>query len=199
MTRLLCWVFAAGAVLAGPAFAATGDPVKAADAPVATASSATDANITSFLNDGEPADDGGPAPAGGAAGPNGPVKRQIHGEVGATIGTGGYHDVYGVVNIPIGKTGSATIAVSQGRSRYGGYGYGYGGYGAYGYGGFGYGAARPAYGADRGPLGASAAESAESRPSICACRSRQVVSAQCDDILAKQRSAGWTPELSCRP
>jgi hypothetical protein len=53
----------------------------------------------------------------GAPGVDRPLDRRIHGEVGAAIGTGGYRSAYGVVNIPIGKTGSATIAASDTRYR----------------------------------------------------------------------------------
>jgi hypothetical protein len=75
-------------------------------------------------------------------GPDG--KRQVHGEVGASIGTGGYRSGYASALIPIGESSTLGVAVSQtdfgkhgGGYGYGGYGYGYGGYG--GYDGYGYG------------------------------------------------------------
>lgn len=62
-------------------------------------------------------------------GPDG--KRQIHGETGVSIGTGGYRSGYVSTLIPIGEASTLGIAVSQ--TDYGrngrGYGYGYGGYG----------------------------------------------------------------------
>ena len=65
-------------------------------------------------------------------------KRQVHGEVGMSVGTGGYRSGYVSTLIPIGETG--TLGVAVGQTDYGkhGGGYGYGGYGA-GYGGYGYG------------------------------------------------------------
>lgn len=72
-------------------------------------------------------------------------KRQVHGEVGVSVGTGGYRSGYVSSLIPIGETG--TLGVTVGKTDYGkhgGYGY-YGGYGGYGGGyggpyGYGYGA-----------------------------------------------------------
>ena len=67
-------------------------------------------------------------------------KRQVHGEVGVSVGTGGYRSGYASVLIPIGETGTLGVAVGQtdfGKHG-GGYGYGYGGYGGYGD-GYGYG------------------------------------------------------------
>uniref|UniRef100_B0T5C3 Uncharacterized protein n=1 Tax=Caulobacter sp. (strain K31) TaxID=366602 RepID=B0T5C3_CAUSK len=69
-------------------------------------------------------------------GPDG--KRQIHGEAGVSIGTGGYRSGYVSSLIPIGENSTLGVAVSQtdfgkhGGYGYGGYGYGYGGYGGYG-------------------------------------------------------------------
>lgn len=61
-------------------------------------------------------------------------KRQVHGEVGIAVGTGGYRSAYAMSLIPIGETGTLAIAVSESRNaRFGGYGYGgYDGYGGYG-------------------------------------------------------------------
>ena len=73
-------------------------------------------------------------------GPDG--KRQMHGEAGVSVGTGGYRSGYVSTLIPIGESSTLGVAVSQtdfgkhgGGYGYGGYGYGYGGYG----GGYGYG------------------------------------------------------------
>lgn len=67
-------------------------------------------------------------------------KRQVHGEMGVSVGTGGYRSGYVSSLIPIGETGTLGVAVSQTDfGKHGGYGYGgYGGYGG-GYGGYGYG------------------------------------------------------------
>ena len=65
-------------------------------------------------------------------------KRQVHGEMGVSVGTGGYRSGYVSSLIPIGETGTLGVAVSQtdfgkhGGYGYGGYGGGYGGYGGYG-------------------------------------------------------------------
>ena len=64
--------------------------------------------------------------------------RKIHGEVSLAVGTGGYRDAYARSDIPVGKTGTLSIAVEQGKTDRN-YGYGrFGGYGGYG-GGYGYG------------------------------------------------------------
>lgn len=60
-------------------------------------------------------------------------KRQVHGEVGVSVGTGGYRSGYVSTLIPIGETGTLGVAVSQTDFGKHGGGYGYGGYG-YGYG-----------------------------------------------------------------
>lgn len=79
------------------------------------------------------------------------LKRQVHGQVGVAVGTGGYRSAFVQADIPVGETGMLSVAVSESRSNhayaYGGYpGYGYGGpgsYGAFGYGdSFGHGARR---------------------------------------------------------
>lgn len=64
-------------------------------------------------------------------------KRQVHGEMGVSVGTGGYRSGYVSSLIPVGETGTLGVAVSQTDfGKHGGYGYGgYGGYGdGYGYG-----------------------------------------------------------------
>lgn len=52
--------------------------------------------------------------------------RKVHGEVGVTIGSGGYRSAYAVSVIPVGETGTVSLAVSKSQ---GGRGYGgpYGG------------------------------------------------------------------------
>ncbi|MDR3513917.1 MAG: hypothetical protein P4L73_19945 [Caulobacteraceae bacterium] len=40
-------------------------------------------------------------------------KRGVHGEVGFSVGSGGYRDAYGVVTMPIGKTGELGVAVED--------------------------------------------------------------------------------------
>jgi hypothetical protein len=68
---------------------------------------------------------------GGAAQPgsDGPAPRTIHGEVSAGVGTGGYRNVSGVADIPVGQTGDLIVAASSTSGqvrggRYGGYGFG---------------------------------------------------------------------------
>ena len=102
-------LIAAGVALAGATSALAADE----SAPVATASRTTDQKISDWLKDAPPleaADD-----QSGPEGPAPPPDRRVHGEFGAAIGTGGYRSAYGVVQIPIGKTGSATIAAATGR------------------------------------------------------------------------------------
>ena len=44
-----------------------------------------------------------------------PQDRHLHGTFGAMIGTGGSRGIHGIVGIPLGETGSATLAFSQTR------------------------------------------------------------------------------------
>lgn len=57
--------------------------------------------------------------------------RQVHGEVGVAVGTGGYRSAYAISTFPVGRTGALTVAVGETRN---GRGFGYGGYGPGGYG-----------------------------------------------------------------
>lgn len=69
-------------------------------------------------------------------------ERQIHGQVGVAVGTGGYRSAYVQSDIPVGRNGNLSLFVQQtqgGRGHGDGYGYGngygYGYEGAYDYGG----------------------------------------------------------------
>lgn len=112
-TRLLI-LAAAMAGLAGSALAE--------DAPVSTASQSTDQKIAAWLGDAAaptPTKTTKDQPEEFLRDPSdGRGDRKIHGEVGAAIGSNGYRSAYGVVNIPIGKSSSATVAVSTGHGRY---------------------------------------------------------------------------------
>ncbi len=114
MRMRLLILAAAVAGLAGPALAE--------DAPVSTASQTTDQKISSWLSDGAPpssverSKDPPDDPLRDPADEQG--DRKIHGEVGAAVGSGGYRSAYGVATIPIGKSSSATVAVSTSRGRY---------------------------------------------------------------------------------
>lgn len=68
-------------------------------------------------------------------------KRQVHGEMGVSVGTGGYRSGYVSSLIPIGERSTLGVAVSKTDFGKHGGGYGYGGYGGgYGYdGGYGHG------------------------------------------------------------
>lgn len=156
---LLALALAAG--LAGPALAQTADeaPVSTAanktpasgqtlTAPAVPAPSApsrpmtTDEQIAAYLAT-SPAltpESDGPVGVTAASAAEQP-KRQIHGAMGATIGTGGYRSGYVSTLIPLGETGTLGIAVEQtdfgdnvvyGRGYGRGYGHGLGGYGGYG-------------------------------------------------------------------
>ena len=61
--------------------------------------------------------------------------RKVHGEASIAVGTGGYRSVYLRSDVPVGKTGTLSVAVEDTRfGRRGGYDYGYP-YGLYGHGG----------------------------------------------------------------
>ncbi len=110
------------AVAADPGVVATA-PTGAGAPPVSAAPSAKDgtgAQIDSWV-----ASDGGASPLNA----DGPAPRTIHGEVSAGIGTGGYRNVSGVADIPVGQTSDVIVAASSTSGqirggRYGGYGYG---------------------------------------------------------------------------
>ncbi len=101
------------------------------DAPPAATDTA--AQVDSFIHKAPPVnlDDGAP---GGVTPQDEP--RKIHGEVGAAVGSGGYRSGYVSAVIPVGKTATVAVAVSDTRfGRRGGPGWGagpYGGYGGYG-------------------------------------------------------------------
>jgi hypothetical protein len=110
--RRALFLAASLALLAGPALAA--DAAASSGAPVSTASPSTDAKIAAWLDDSK-VQNTGESDGPGADGPAPPPDRKIHGEVGAAIGSGGYRSAYGVATIPLGKSSSATVAVSTGR------------------------------------------------------------------------------------
>jgi hypothetical protein len=99
---------------------ATGAPPAATD---------TAAQVDSFIHKAPPVnlDDGTPDGVTAQEDP-----RRIHGEVGASLGTGGYRSAYVMSTIPLGKTATLGIAVSETRfGRHGGSGWG-GGFSPYG-------------------------------------------------------------------
>jgi len=49
-----------------------------------------------------------------------PAPRKVHGEVGLSVGTGGYRSGYVVSAMPVGETGLVTLAIGQSRGRFGG-------------------------------------------------------------------------------
>jgi hypothetical protein len=121
------------------ALALTGAGLAHAEAPVATASAAqappaaaadTATQIEDFIRTA-------PAPVLDDGKPNGVTTsteepRKVHGEFGVAVGSGGYRSGYVVSVMPVGKTGTLTLAVSDTRTGknggfYGGPGYGYGG------------------------------------------------------------------------
>ncbi len=52
--------------------------------------------------------------------------RRVHGEVGLTVGTGGYRSFYGAAAVPLGDDGEVMLGYDNARGR--GYGYGPGRY-----------------------------------------------------------------------
>jgi len=127
------------AVLLSLALVATAGAARAAEAqgPVVTAgptdapppAADTAAQVENFVHKAPPVnlDDGAPD---GVIGQEEP--RKVHGEVGVSIGTGGYRSGYVSSVIPVGKTGTVAIAVGETKfGRRGGPGWG-GGYAPYG-------------------------------------------------------------------
>lgn len=116
------------ATAAGPnAFAA--DPGVVATAPAGTgapssapAHDATADQIDAWVAPESAHDSASPPPEADA-----PAPRTIHGEVGAGVGTGGYRNVYGVADIPVGQTGDLIVAASSSSGQVRGGRYGVGG------------------------------------------------------------------------
>jgi len=87
----------------------------------------TDEQIKAWISDAPKLDRASATDADASLAP-----RQVHGSAGVSVGSGGYSSAYVASEIPLGKTGTLGIAVSQtdygnGLSRHGrGYGYGYG-------------------------------------------------------------------------
>ena len=143
--------------------ALTGAGMAHAEAPVATADPAqappaaasdTAMQIETFIRSA-------PAPNLDDGKPNGVTTsadepRKVHGEVGVAVGSGGYRSGYVVSVMPVGKTGTLSLAVSD--TQYGKNGGFYGGPG-YGYGGYGYGGPRgfSPFGGERRSVGMSLA------------------------------------------
>ena len=68
-----------------------------------------------------------------------PRDRQVHGEVGLAVGSGGYRSAYVTSVMPLGKNGTLALSIGQERNGYPRYwreGYGYGPGYAYGPGGY---------------------------------------------------------------
>jgi hypothetical protein len=122
-------------------FAAAGAPAFAADEPVVTANPdqpSVAAQIDDYLKTSPaialPRDGAAGITSGGEDEP-----RKVHGVVDVAVGSHGYRSAYARSDIPLGKTGTLSIAVGETQGRgvygYGGpYGYGYGGHGYGGYG-----------------------------------------------------------------
>ncbi|WP_304171694.1 hypothetical protein [Phenylobacterium aquaticum] len=143
MTRFL--LLAALATAAGLAPAAWADeaittaraaptvPATVQSAPASPTPAAADTatQIDSWIKKAPPIDldEGGPAGVTTSQTP-----RKVHGEVGVSVGSGGYRSAYAISVLPIGETGTLTLAVSEAKGGRRG-GFGYGGYGGPGFGG----------------------------------------------------------------
>jgi hypothetical protein len=127
---------------------AQADAKAKADADRAAKPVTTQDQVAAWLANSPPVERVDDGPVGYAQGPGYDVngypldkdgKRQVHGEAGVSVGTGGYRSGYVSSLIPIGETGTLGVAVSQTDfGKHGGYGYGGYGYGGYGD-GYGYG------------------------------------------------------------
>jgi hypothetical protein len=97
------------AFAAGPVLAADTDPIATADG---NAALTTAEQIDNYLKTSPAAR----LPAEGAAGVTaGEAPRKVHGEVEIAVGTGGYRSAYARADLPVGKTGTLSVAVQEGR------------------------------------------------------------------------------------
>jgi hypothetical protein len=88
----------------------------AQSAPMATSANQAAADqIDAWLRDAPPVELEPDAAPGVISGE--PGKRQIHGEVGVAIGTGGYRSAYVISAIPVGEDDTLYIALSQSQGR----------------------------------------------------------------------------------
>ncbi len=153
VTAAMTLALAAFAAFAAPALAADEGPIstaRAAPAPVAVAAAAVEAPPAAAAPaasqdiGAQIADYLASSPAALPEDPYGVVAdeapdRKVHGEVSVAVGSHGYRSLYARSDMPVGKTGTVSIAVGETRGR-GPYGYGYGyGYGPYGYAPYGHG------------------------------------------------------------
>lgn len=119
------------ATLAGAGTSRAAEPETVATAPAATSGAPPSADAASVADQIDTYLKTSPAlalPKDGAAGVTGAEEpRKVHGVVDVAVGSGGYRSAFVQSDIPVGKTGSLSIAVGQthfdGRSRggYGGY------------------------------------------------------------------------------
>lgn len=98
---------AAPAAAPAPTFSAS---ISAEPMDRATVQAETNAQIDAYLNRPAEVAEAPPADSLQPAGP-----RQMHGEVGASIGTGGYRSGYGMVNMPFGEANNLGVAVQSTR------------------------------------------------------------------------------------
>jgi hypothetical protein len=122
-------VAAGGVALASPAWAAEPEPA-AAPAPL-TIGEQIDNYIRTSPAAVLPKDNASGVVSDAVSGDE---PRQVHGMVDVTVGSNGYRSALVASELPIGKTGTATIAVreTQFKGRYGAGGYGGPGYGRFG-------------------------------------------------------------------
>jgi len=114
-------VLLAALALGSPALAGTGETIATASSTPAPTPDDTAAQVRQFIAAAPPPNlDDGQVDGVVESGP-----RQVHGEVGVSVGTGGYRSAYAISALPVGKTGTLTVAVGETRfGRNGGYGYG---------------------------------------------------------------------------
>jgi hypothetical protein len=112
MTRIRPAALAAAAALAfaAPAMA---DPQAAVDAPMSTSSASPQVaqQIQAFIDS---------SPAAARPDPNDELPlpdRKVHGEVSVSVGNHGYRSAYARSDMPVGKTGTLSVAVGESRGR----------------------------------------------------------------------------------
>ncbi len=130
MSRFASAAFVAALTGAGLAHAEGAVVTQDSTAAPPTATSDTANQIEDFIRRA-------PAPSLDDGKPNGVTNstdepRKVHGEVGVAVGSGGYRSGYVVSVMPVGKTGTLSLAVSDTQygkagGYHGGPGYGYGG------------------------------------------------------------------------
>lgn len=96
--------------------AALGRPALAEDVTATTNQTMTDDQIAQWIRSAPAPEITDDQPQGVTSGA---TPRKVHGEVGFSVGTGGYRSGYAISTMPVGETGLLTLGIAQSRGPHG--------------------------------------------------------------------------------